>query len=291
MTDEIECNVLDIRGTDAVELDAARRAGERISLDAQLRSAAPGHAHDPALILTLDGETIVKAVPDIGYLHSGFEKLGEDLDFNQYVTIVDRMNYISPVANEIAWHHAVEKLMGIELTPRCKYIRTILAELMRISDHLLCVRGGGARSRRFTAFLYAFNQREKIYDIFEIGVRPALPSELLARRRPDGRRRRTSRSNRSATSSRVSQGARGRRAAAEPQPHLRRPHQGHRRACRRKRRSIELHRPDRPRQRRRPRSAQGRAVPGLSRISDAFKVVCAQGRRLLTRAIWSAWRR
>src|SRR3984885_2437731 len=75
------------------------------------------------LILTLDGETVIKAVPDIGYLHSGFEKLGEDLDFNQYVTIVDRMNYISPLSNELAWHHAVENLMGIELTPRCKYVR------------------------------------------------------------------------------------------------------------------------------------------------------------------------
>src|ERR1043165_3390307 len=91
------------------------------------------------LILTLDGERVVNAVPHIGYLHSGFEKLGEDLDFNQYVTIVDRMNYISPVANEIAWHHAVEKLLGIEITPRCKYIRTILAELARLHDHLLCV--------------------------------------------------------------------------------------------------------------------------------------------------------
>src|SRR5204863_3461698 len=90
------------------------------------------------LILTLDGERVVKAVPDIGYLHSGFEKLGEDLDFNQYVTIVDRMNYISPLANEISWHHAVEKLLGVELTPRCKYIRTIFAELMRIHAHLLC---------------------------------------------------------------------------------------------------------------------------------------------------------
>src|ERR1700677_541544 len=87
------------------------------------------------LILTLDGETIVKAVPDIGYLHSGFEKLGEDLDYNQYVTIVDRMNYISPIYNEIAWFNTVEKLMGIELTPRCKYIRTIIGELARISDH------------------------------------------------------------------------------------------------------------------------------------------------------------
>ena len=89
------------------------------------------------LVLTLDGEKVVDAVPHIGYLHSGFEKLGEHLDFNQYVTIVDRMNYLSPLANEISWHHAVEKLLGIELTPRCKYVRTILAEIMRIHDHLL----------------------------------------------------------------------------------------------------------------------------------------------------------
>src|SRR5437879_12587919 len=91
------------------------------------------------LILTLDGESVVKAVPDIGYLHSGFEKLGEDLDYNQYVTIVDRMNYISPFANEESWHHAVEKLLRIEVTPRCKYLRTILAELYRIRDHQIRV--------------------------------------------------------------------------------------------------------------------------------------------------------
>lgn len=119
------------------------------------------------LLLTLDGETIIKAVCDIGYLHSGFEKLGEDLDFNQYVTIVDRMNYISPVANEIAWHHVVEKLLGIEITPRCKYIRTIFAELMRIHDHLLNVGAAALDLGAFTAFLYAFYQRELIYDICE----------------------------------------------------------------------------------------------------------------------------
>src|SRR6266480_7526964 len=119
------------------------------------------------LVLTLDGETVVKAVPDIGYLHSGFEKLGEELDYNQYVTIVDRMNYISPLSNEISWHHTVEKLLGIELTPRCKYLRVILAELARISDHLLCVGAAALDLGAFTAFLYAFNQREKLYDIFE----------------------------------------------------------------------------------------------------------------------------
>src|SRR6201984_2623032 len=89
----------------------------------------------PRLILTRDGETVVKAVPDIGFLHSGFEKLGEDLDFNQYVTIVDRMNYISPIANEVSWMAAVEEVLDVDLTPRCKYLRTICAELMRIHDH------------------------------------------------------------------------------------------------------------------------------------------------------------
>jgi NADH-quinone oxidoreductase subunit D len=119
------------------------------------------------LLLTLDGETVIKAIPDIGYLHSGFEKLGEHLDYNQYVTIVDRMNYISPVANEIAWHHVVEKLLDIELTPRCKYIRTIFAELMRIHDHLLCIGAAALDLGAFTAFLYGFYQRELIYDISE----------------------------------------------------------------------------------------------------------------------------
>lgn len=119
------------------------------------------------IVLNLDGEVIINSIPDIGFLHSGFEKLGEHLDFNQYVTIVDRMNYISPVANEIAWHHAVETLMGIELTPRCKYIRVIFAELMRLHDHLLCVGAAALDLGAFTAFLYAFNQREKINDLNE----------------------------------------------------------------------------------------------------------------------------
>jgi len=119
------------------------------------------------LVLKLDGERVVDAVPDIGYLHSGFEKIGEHLDYNQYVTVTDRMNYISPLANNVAWHGAVEKLLGIEITPRCKYIRTIIAELARISDHLLSTGAMGLDTGAFTFFLYAFYQREKLYDIFE----------------------------------------------------------------------------------------------------------------------------
>src|SRR6188474_3711468 len=119
------------------------------------------------LVLKLEGERVVDAVPDIGYLHSGFEKIGEHLDYNQYVTVTDRMNYISPMANNVAWHGAVEKLLGIELTPRCKYIRVIISELARISDHLLSTGAAALDLGAFTAFLYAFNLREQIYDIYE----------------------------------------------------------------------------------------------------------------------------
>ncbi len=120
------------------------------------------------LILKLDGERVIDAIPDIGYLHSGFEKLGEHLDYNQYVTVTDRMNYISPLSNNIGWHHAVERLLGIDVPPRCKYIRTILAELARISDHLLCVGTAALDLGAFTAFLYAFNLRETLSDLFEL---------------------------------------------------------------------------------------------------------------------------
>jgi len=119
------------------------------------------------LVLELDGERIVKATPHIGYLHSGFEKVGETLNYNQYVTIVDRMDYSAPIYNELAWHGATEKLMGIELTPRCKVLRTIAGELGRIQSHLLCVGAAGLDLGAFTAFLYGFNQRETIYDIVE----------------------------------------------------------------------------------------------------------------------------
>jgi len=119
------------------------------------------------LVLKLDGERVIDAVPDIGYLHSGFEKIGESLNYNQYVTVTDRMNYISPLANNVAWHGAVERLLGLEITPRCKYIRTIVAELARISDHLLCNGAVGLDVGAFTYFLYAFNRREDLYNIFE----------------------------------------------------------------------------------------------------------------------------
>lgn len=119
------------------------------------------------IVLKLDGERVVDAIPDIGYLHSGFEKIGEHLDYNQYVTVTDRMNYISPMANNVAWHQAVERLLGLTVPARCQYLRVILCELARISDHLLCNGAVGLDTGAFTFFLYAFNRREDLYDIFE----------------------------------------------------------------------------------------------------------------------------
>jgi NADH-quinone oxidoreductase subunit D len=148
------------------------------------------------LVLELDGERVLRATPHIGYLHSGFEKLGEHLNYNQYVTIVDRMDYSAPIYNELAWHRATEKLMGIELTPRCKVLRTIAGELGRIQSHLLCVGAAALDLGAFTAFLYGFNEREKIYDIVEFmsgqrfhtswtrvgGLNMDLPDEALFRK-------------------------------------------------------------------------------------------------------------
>ncbi|MDA1007416.1 MAG: NADH-quinone oxidoreductase subunit D [Planctomycetota bacterium] len=119
------------------------------------------------IVLELDGERVVRAVPHIGYLHSGFEKLAEHHDFNQYVCTVSRMDYASPISNDIAWHGAVEHLLGVEITPRCKVLRTIMAEIGRIQNHLLCVGAAALDLGAFTGFLYGFNEREFIYDIVE----------------------------------------------------------------------------------------------------------------------------
>jgi NADH-quinone oxidoreductase subunit D len=117
------------------------------------------------LVLELDGERVARCTPHIGYLHSGFEKLGEHLDYNQYVTIVSRMDYLSPIANDVAWHGAVESLFGIDITPRCKVLRTIMAEFARMQNHLLCVGASALDLGAITGFLFCFNPREKIYDI------------------------------------------------------------------------------------------------------------------------------
>lgn len=119
------------------------------------------------LVCELDGETVVKVVPHIGYLHSSFEKLGEYRSWNQIVPLTDRMDYLAPLIYNCAYVMSVEKLMGIEVTERCKIVRVICMELDRIFGHLLWLGTTAIDVGAFTPFLYAFQQREKIYALHE----------------------------------------------------------------------------------------------------------------------------
>jgi NADH-quinone oxidoreductase subunit D len=119
------------------------------------------------LVCELDGETVLKVIPHIGYLHSGFEKLGEYRTWNQIVPLTDRMDYLAPLIYNCAYVMSVEKLMGIEVTERCKVVRVIMMELDRIFGHLLWLGTTAIDVGAFTPFLYAFQQREKIYTLHE----------------------------------------------------------------------------------------------------------------------------
>ena len=119
------------------------------------------------LVCELDGETVKRVVPDIGYLHSSFEKLGEYRTWNQIVPLTDRMDYLAPLIYNCAYVMAVEQLMGIEVTERCKVVRVILMELDRIFGHLLWLGTTAIDVGAFTPFLYSFQERERIYKMHE----------------------------------------------------------------------------------------------------------------------------
>ncbi len=119
------------------------------------------------LILELDGEIITKADPDVGFLHRGDEKIAENMHYNQFVPYTDRLDYLAPLANNVAYALAVEKLMGWELPARGKAIRVICCEMARLSSHLLGVGVFAMDVGAMTVFLYTFQQREIIYNLTE----------------------------------------------------------------------------------------------------------------------------
>src|ERR1700732_91733 len=120
------------------------------------------------LVLELDGEIIIKATPDIGFLHRGDEKIAENMQYNQFVPYTDRLDYIAPLSNNVAYALAVEKLMGWDIPPRGKAIRVICCETARISSHLMGVGAMALDLGAMTVFLYTFTEREKLYDLFEL---------------------------------------------------------------------------------------------------------------------------
>ena len=118
-------------------------------------------------VLKMDGEIIVHAEPTIGYIHRAFEKIAEHKPFYQVTTLTDRLNYCSSPINNMGWHMTVEILIGAEIPKRAQYMRVIIMELARIADHIICNSVIGVDTGALTGFTYVFQQREKIYEIFE----------------------------------------------------------------------------------------------------------------------------
>ena len=118
-------------------------------------------------ILTMDGDIIMDAIPTVGYIHRAFEKLAERRAYYQVTTLTDRLNYCSSPINNFGWHMTMEKLLGIEVPKRAQYLRVIVMELARIADHLICNSVIGVDTGALSGFLYVFQQRENIYEIYE----------------------------------------------------------------------------------------------------------------------------
>lgn len=165
--------VQDIEIRDAAARTAQAVAdGQDIPDEKMILNMGPSHPATHGvlrIVLELDGEVITKADPDVGYLHRGDEKIAENMTYNQFVPYTDRLDYLAPLANNVAYALAVEKLLGIhdQLPPRCQYIRVMCAELARISSHLLGLGAFAMDTGAVTVFLLIFTEREKIYDLAE----------------------------------------------------------------------------------------------------------------------------
>jgi NADH-quinone oxidoreductase subunit D len=130
------------------------------------------------LVIELEGETVKRCIPHLGYLHSGFEKLGEYRHYNQIIPLTDRTDYLSPMANNVALALAVEKLMGLEITERCQVLRVIACEMSRIISHLVWLGTTGIDLGAFTPFLWSFQERERIYNLQEMWTGARLTTSL-----------------------------------------------------------------------------------------------------------------
>jgi NADH-quinone oxidoreductase subunit D len=153
-------------------LDASREELAELHGDKMVLNMGPSHPATHGvlrIVLELDGEIITRATPEVGYLHRGDEKIAENMTYNQFVPYTDRLDYLAPLANNVAYALAVEKLLGIDkqLPPRCQFIRVICCELARISSHLLGLGSYAMDVGAMTVFLHTYTEREKIHNLCE----------------------------------------------------------------------------------------------------------------------------
>jgi len=120
------------------------------------------------VLLRLDGETVIKCVPELGYLHRGYEKLAENTTLHEFIPHTDRLDYLAPMSNNVGIALAIDNSLGIEAPPRAQWIRTLVAELARISSHLMAMGSTCMDVGALTLLLWTFTEREKLYDIFEL---------------------------------------------------------------------------------------------------------------------------
>ena len=152
-------------------IQTPRGGPEQLGTREMLLNVGPAHPamHGIIRIITrLDGEQIVDVDVEIGYLHRGFEKMSETVDYNGVIPYTDRLNYVSPLINNVGYCMAVEKLLGISVPERCHYIRVIVSEISRISDHLTCVGASAMELGAFTVFLYMIKAREYLWELVEM---------------------------------------------------------------------------------------------------------------------------
>lgn len=148
----------------------SRKLGDDLHSETMVLNMGPAHpaTHGTVrLVVELSGEKIVDADVELGYLHRGFEKMCETVDYNQVMPYTDRLNYVSPLINNFGWCLTVEKLLGIKVPKRCDYIRVILSEMSRISDHLTCLGASAMELGAFTVMLYFMQAREYIWELIE----------------------------------------------------------------------------------------------------------------------------
>jgi NADH-quinone oxidoreductase subunit D len=120
------------------------------------------------LLIRLDGETVLAAVPELGYLHRGYEKIAEASTYHEFIPHTDRLDYLSPISNNVAYALAVEKLLGIEVPERASYIRVLVSEMSRIASHLVAVGSMAMDVGALTVLLWTFREREKVLDIYDV---------------------------------------------------------------------------------------------------------------------------
>jgi NADH-quinone oxidoreductase subunit D len=170
-TQEFESPDTEARAARAAQIATQENAATDLLGEKLVLNVGPSHPATHGvlrIVLELDGEIITKATPHVGYLHRGDEKIAEAMQYNQFVPYTDRLDYLAPLANNIAYVMAVEKLLGWELPPRGKAIRVLCDELSRIHSHLLGVGVFAMDIGAMTVFLYTFTEREKIYNLQEI---------------------------------------------------------------------------------------------------------------------------